>query len=310
MPDDDVDDLAEATETNWLQGSLLPADLAIQPLQWVHPDAPATKIARGAVRTAEQRARRDGGDGVVSEMLLVPGGLKEGDRMMVLTQTCDLVKPPEELSQVEVGRVFTTRSDRTIAEANDFGSARYQRVSEPDADPVLVLDYGRRALLDKGVLQSVEPDNSVVADWSSERAQTVARWLGRRYSRPAIPDKDYDEITRPVRERWIVLVDEEPELAREISEEYPEMRFRRDGEKIVIYVLSRNQHPSEELALELIGILSEALEPVHGADGLDFPTDRRSYYTFRKHDELTTLPLDMEWASHEEGEPTGALPPG
>jgi hypothetical protein len=108
---------------------------------------------------------------------------------MVITQSCDIVKRPDELPQIEVARVFTTRNDRIIAEAQDFGSARYFRVNDPSEETGVILDYGWRGLLDKGFIHVLVPDNGVLDGLTAERRQTLARWLGQRYSRPAAPTR-------------------------------------------------------------------------------------------------------------------------
>lgn len=292
--------------TEWLQGSLLPADTSVQPQHWVHVAAPETRLARGAVTDA-QRGLKEGQD--LPEILAVGGGLKDGDRLMVISQTCDLVKPASELPQLEVARVFVTDNPKILAQASHFGSARYQRVSAPNMEPVWVLDYGQRALLEKGFLRAYAPDNSIASTWTPERAAVIARWLGRRYSRPAIPDEDYKEVTEPIRQRWMRLIDEEAELAAELSSAYPELRYRREDDgHLTIYTLALEEHPDEALALELYGVLQEALEPVHGTGNVSFPTEKRSYHSFTQHDEMSSTLIDLEWASHDETEPTGALP--
>src|SRR3954470_15174241 len=112
----------ENPELPWEQGSLLPEDSGVTPLQWVHPDNPTSKAARGFIK----QARRQGDE--LPNPVAFPSPGREGERWMVITQSCDIIKPPDQLGQVEVARVFATTKPQVIAEAHDFGSARYFRV--------------------------------------------------------------------------------------------------------------------------------------------------------------------------------------
>lgn len=293
---------AAAGEPSWEQGSLLPADLAVSPLQWIHPDNAATKPTRGAVKAHIQK------HGETTGPLAGAVSLREGDRLMVITQTCDVIKDASALPQIEVARLFTTAKDKVIAQAQNFGSFRFFKVGEAADGQALILDYGQRALLDKGFLEAVEPDNLVVEKWASDRAKTLARWLGQRYSRPAIPDEDYEQITGPVREAWKQLLDEEPTTATSFNAEYAEWRYRRERDgTLTLYVLSPKAEPNETTGLEVTDFLTQAIEP-HYPGEVKVATDHRSYHTFTKADELSTEQISMEWASQDEDADDPVLP--
>lgn len=285
----------------WEQGSLLPESATVPPLQWVHPDSPATKTAKGAVTNARRRAE-------VTEPLPVAGPGKQGDRMMVISQSCDIIKPAGELPQVEVARVFSTDKPRTIAQAQDFGSARYFRVNAPAESIAAILDYGQRALLDKGFLSAVEPDNTLLDAFTEEQRRTLAAWLGRRYSRPAVPNEDYPLITSPVREAWKQLVETDAETAQRFNREYAEWRYRREDDgSLTIYILALSDEPDAMTALEVSDFLTQTLGPVYPGP-VNVATNKRSYATFTKADELSTEMIDMEWASRDEDADDAALP--
>lgn len=287
--------------TGWEQGSLLPDGVGVLPLQWVHPGHPATKIARGAVADAKRR-----GDTV--RPFPVPGPGRQGDRMVVTTQTCDLAKPADQLPQVEVARVFLTESLRTIAQAQDFGSARYFRLDDGADQAAAVLDYGQRALLDKGFLTAVAPDNTLLLQTTPAQRKTLARWLGQRYSRPAIPDEDHATITGPIRSAWRTLLDDDAETARRFNVEYAEWRYRREDDgSLTLFILSAARQPDELTGLEVTDFLTQALAPAYPGP-VHVATDKRSYDTFTKTDELTTDQISMEWASYDELEGNAAHP--
>ena len=291
-----------AAEPGWEQGSLLPADAAVLPLQWVHPANPQLKAGRSAMKVAE----RDGTPLTTPFTVEVPA--KQGDQMMVVTQTCDIAKAPGDMPQVEVARVFKTASEKTIAQAQDFGSARYFRVNAFDQPEAVILDYGQRALLDKGFLGAVKPDNALVGGWDVAQRERLARWLGQRYSRPAIPDEDYEQIARPVRDAWKKLVEEEPNLAAHYNRTFSEWRYRREDDgSLTLYVLAPEPEPDAVLALEVGDFLTEAIKAKFSGP-VTVATDRRSYHTFTKADELITEQISMEWASQDEDSSSAAVP--
>lgn len=292
----------QAAEPDWEQGSLLPADAGTLPLQWVHPANPQLKAGKSAIKVAEREGKP------LNTPFAVAVPAKQGDRMMVITQTCDIVKTPGEMPQVEVARVFTTTSEKMIAQAQDFGSARYFRVNAFLETETLILDYGHRALLDKGFLGVVVPDNTLVDGWDVAQRERLARWLGQRYSRPAIPDEDYEQITRPVREEWKKLVEEDPETAAEYNRTFSEWRYRREDDgSLTLYVLSPDPEPDAVLALEVGDFLADAIKTVFPGP-VNVATDRRSYHTFTKADELSTEQISMEWASQDEHSGDAAIP--
>lgn len=142
---------------------------------------------------------------------------------------------------------------------------------------------------------------------SPERRQTLARWLGQRYSRPAVPDEDYRLITGPVREAWKQLLGEEPGTAKRFNRAYAEWRYRREEDgSLTVYILSAREDPDETTALEVIEFLAEALGGYPGK--ITVATDKRSYFTFTKADEMTTEQISMEWASQDESMEGVALP--
>jgi hypothetical protein len=228
--------------------------------------------------------------------------------MMVITQACDIIKPPTALPQVEIALVRPTTNAKMIAQAQSFGSARYFRVNSPDQGEALVLDYGQRALIDKGLLSTVSPDNTLVNGWTREQQQRLARWLGRRYDRPAIPDEDYEQITRPIRLAWSELLNDEPETAASYNRVYCEWRYRRETDgSLTVFVLSPDARPDETIALEIASFIVEAIQPCFSGR-IDVATDSRSYHTFSKADELTTEQIDMEWASYDEESGQASFP--
>lgn len=92
----------------------------------------------------------------------------------------------------------------------------------------------------------------LVGGWDVPQRERLARWLGQRYSRPAIPDEDYEQITSPVRDAWKKLVEDEPGIAAQYNRTFSEWRYRREEDgSLTLYVLSPEREPDAVLALEV-----------------------------------------------------------
>jgi hypothetical protein len=302
MTDDAKDVTTQALrETAWRQGSLLPRGIATPPTLWAHPARQGVKAARSEIAVA----RRQGSE--VTAPRIATRAFREDERLVVISQTCDILKAPEVLPQVEAALAITTATAEIIDEALNLGSARFRLLQTHASGEAVVLDYAWRTFLDKGFLLECEPDNTIVDGYDVADIKTLARWLGRRYARPVLGDADVRDIADPVRDRWAQLRRDEPESALRYSREYPEFRFRRESHGgLTLFVLSAQEEPDEMLGLEVAGLLAEVLEPIHGTVTVD--PGKRSYHTFTKADELSTEQIDLEWASYEEGAETGVLP--
>ena len=282
-------------EPDWEQGSLLPADAGALPLQWVHPSNPELKAGKSAMKVADL-----GGQPLTTPFpVAVPA--KQGDRMMVITQTCDIIKTPREMPQVEVARVRTTRNERMIAHAQDFGSARYFRINAFHEPEALILDYGHRALLDKGFVGAVAPDNALVGGTGTSpsangwRAGSVSATADRRS-----PMRITSRSPAPFATSggsWSRRTRRGPP-----STTAPSANGATDGR-----TTGRSRStcsrpiPSPTLCWRSRSatLLADAISTVF-AGPVNVATDRRSYHTFTKADELSTEQIGMKWASRDE----------
>jgi hypothetical protein len=172
------------------------------------------------------------------------------------------------------------------------------------AEPELSWEQGSLLPANAGVapLQWVHPDHP---------ASKIARGFvgqARRYSRPAVPDEDYPVVIEPIRRAWKRLLAEDPQAAERYNREYAEWRYRREQDSsLTIYILSPREDPDEVTALEVTDLLTQALQGRYPGR-VRVATDKRSYFTFTKADELTSEQIDMEWASHDEQAGDGEFP--
>ena len=258
---------------------------------WVHPDEQFDSKAVKGARSQDAP-------------FLFARSMKAGSRLAVISQTCDVIKPAELLPQVEVARVFLTSNPVVLAQASDAGSARYFLLAKA-SEGGWVLDYGWRAFLEKGFLVACTPDDSLLAHFERSDEARLSGWLGRRNGRPALDDADVADICDPIRRRFERLLEEERETAIRYAEEFIEFRFRREADgSVTIFLLSAKEQPDELLALEVMDLLKEAIPSVAAR----LSSDKISYATFTKADELSTEQIDLYWASYDEGESIGLVP--
>lgn len=283
--------------SGWEQGSLLPAPICLPIHAWAHPDRQAAPAVRKQVANIERK------ESVSEPTLVIARAPKPGNRLAVISQTCDLIKVPEQMPTVEVAVVFSTENNEMIAEGSNFASARFYRLTPPRINPALVLDFGWRDHIDKGFLLEHRPDNTLLIQWDRARRETFARWLGRRSSRPVLEDDDVATILDPLRRAWEAFIQAEAELARRCTESYSEFRFRRDGDTLWLYAISADTTPDATLGLEITEIFASALDPHHA----QVKTDLRTYGSITMAEYVATEQIDFEWASHTEGEAIGAV---
>jgi hypothetical protein len=246
-----------------------------------------TKLAKAAT----QRAHQGQGFPFVWER-----PAREVDRLVLLTQQCDVIKPPEEFPLVEFALAFETKSAGVLAEARLLTSARYFLLTRRDAEPPgVVLDVRFRCQADKGLLLELEPDNTLIDGVERQGQRHLADWLGRRYEREAVSDADTEQVVEPVRRGWRALSEERPELATQWAEQLAEIRYLRDeNNRLTIYGVAYEAGSEEEI-LEVLGWVLEQL-PAH-PDAELVVTD---LWQLSVAERLLTQEVDLEWASYEE----------
>ena len=111
-----------------------------------------------------------------------------------------------------------------------------------------------------------------------------------------------------MRDQWKKLVENDAANAAECNRTFSEWRYRREDDgSLTLYLLSPEPEPDAVLALEVGDFLADAIKTVFPGP-VNVATDRRSYHTFTKADELSTEQISMEWASQDEHAGDAAMP--
>lgn len=276
----------------WHQGSLLPAATSLRPTVWVSDKEQGWSKAR---KDASARARRT----ELSGPYIYERPSKPSDRFALITQECDVLKPPDEFPIVELALVLETSSDAVIREADSLTSARYFRLGDPEAGPpASVLDYRFRAQADKGILVEHDPDNALLSAMSEPRRNLLREWLGRRLGREAVSDDDTQLLVEPIRAEWKKLSEEQPETASRWGSMISELRFRHaEDSRLRLYVITHEEVDSADP--DLLEMVEWAVETLAWPESLvDVTITNEWVMTIGEH--RTTHEIDLAWASYEE----------
>jgi hypothetical protein len=150
--------------------------------------------------------------------------LAAGELLVIASQTCDLLKDQAKEPFVEAIRAFWTDAPSIIREAGR-NSARYfllqQRKTE-HSNQGLIADATFRVLIDKAALGQLEPEQCFNAE-DEKTPRKFSNWLGRRYSRPAVPDDYVRAIQKPIVQGIEKLSDSNP--LQGILDRLEEIRF-------------------------------------------------------------------------------------
>jgi hypothetical protein len=276
----------------WRQGSLLPPTASLRPAVWISHKEQGWSKAR---RDAKARSRR----AELSGPYIYERPSKPSDRFALITQECDVLKPPDEFPIVEFALVFETSSEAVIHEADSLSSARYLRLGDPTAaPPAAVLDYRFKAQAEKGRLVEHLPDNALVSKMSDTHLAVLREWLGRRLGREAVSDDDTRRIVEPIRSAWKQLTAEEPETASRWSEMTSELRFRHtEASRLGLYVITHDQIDAADP--DLLEMAEWAVEHIDWSESLiDIIVTNEWVMTIGEH--RATQEIDLAWASYEE----------
>lgn len=125
--------------------------------------------------------------------------LAAGELLVIVSQTCDLLKAQAKEPFVEAIRAFWTDVPSIIREAGR-NSARYfllQQRKVGDSNQGLIADGTFRVLIDKVALRQLEPIQCF-NEGDKATPKKFSNWLGRRYNRPAVPDDHVRAIQKPI----------------------------------------------------------------------------------------------------------------
>lgn len=275
----------------WEQGTLL----------WDVGDvflfAPAQPIS------AEAEAAAEVSSGSSMEIDAAIRDAVEGQLSVLVTHTCDIVKPPTKYPRVEVLGCFVEQDRSRLHQANT-NSARYFLINR---EVGLIADAATRTSIEKAVLLSRRPMN-----WPSSdiRLKRFRSWLGSRYTRPVDPDEVVEVLNNPIidrvkniRKNNVNGFSDVLDLVRSVHV------LRKNGSKpydvtLLFFVEEKNWEESRETIPGLFEDLHEQVSPGDVTLSYEVTTEQRITLS----DYLATTYFDLNSYSYEGEDTVGAEP--
>jgi hypothetical protein len=121
---------------------------------------------------------------------------KTGERLIVISQTCDIARPTSTEPCVLAARVFVTGDPKEIAIAQ--ASVRKFMLRRIDEKRAMIVDLTAIVQIEKPVLRGLQHEFGPL-DSSVER--TFRRWIGQRFARPDFPDGFVTAVLDPIASR-------------------------------------------------------------------------------------------------------------
>ncbi|MBI3970904.1 MAG: hypothetical protein HY332_06405 [Chloroflexi bacterium] len=233
--------------------------------------------------------------------------VKARERLVVVTQTCDIKAGEQAEPTVEV--LICTVEKSSFVQKVGPNSARWFVI---DAQAGLVAQAKYRVQIAKQVLAQLEPE---LWPGTSERWEQFVRWLARRYGRPAVDDRIVEAFQRPVTALFDQLEAEQPELVAAFNQAVREVRITQPTTdeppfKLVVVLLTRGGDLTEEEQRaigEVAGALDSGVDPrIVQVEAVEV----RSEDTYAVRDYFATVPLYLEYFTYRGDDVEGAEPFG
>ncbi len=185
-------------DAGWEQGTLLPP-LASSVI--FHPSNPVTTASRTAVRKGVPTSFEATG---FTPHNIASGVPRPSDRLVVITQTCDIVRSPNVEPTVMTMRAFITENKSILGAAASNSTRNFLL----DPDRGLVVDATVVSLIEKPFLATLTPE---IGAADPETQRRFGLWLGHRFNRPALPDRVVEAVVIPILESLRTMQEEEDE---------------------------------------------------------------------------------------------------
>lgn len=195
--------------------------------------------------------------------------LAPADRLIVASQTCDIVKPPDKEPYVEFVVGHWTSDRALIHDAGKRSFRRFvleRRRDKNGQEVCLIADATMWVRVQKQGLVGVVPEGCYL-EAVAGTARTWRKWLARRYDREPLADDLVKAVQRPIVDAYEAL---RRNPLRRVIDGFMEIRFCPLTESapysvdiVLLYNPDRHPEPANPLeVLELRGWIADALAKV------------------------------------------------
>jgi hypothetical protein len=288
MKPDDVGE--ELIRRGWCQGSLLKATSAQKSWLVLNTSKEASHEEKDSVST------------LASSSIWSPHQeiLNENDFLILISQTCDIQKPPEKEPYVEAMRAYWTLERNIIHQAGKNSVRLFliqRRTTTEGKEEALIADAADRIQIEKASLLMLTPQPGF-KESDTITPRRFRQWLARRYNRQALPDSIVNAVQKPIvkaidklhetdeRHRILDGISEILFLLQNATAPYQvDMLFIRDERSDVPAV-------SKEDAAKLAGWLADVLRKGGGAQLADWEILNTKEISVYDYTNAFELPLD------------------
>lgn len=203
-------------EKGWQQGVLLPS---LSASVHFNLDDPLTRIALTAKPEADTQYQQQvlKGRPPLTRIAVGIGPIKTKDRLVIISQTCDIVKRPTLEPTVSAIRAFFASDIETVRRAG--GSNKRQFIL--DEGRQLIAEMGPIVNIEKPALLELTPEPGVPDELTREQ---FAHWIADRFSRLPHSDEIVGAVVKPVLDKLRQLQNNaDPDLA--VLDYIHEIRF-------------------------------------------------------------------------------------
>lgn len=242
----------------------------------------------------------------------LPINLPQNAKLIVISHDCDIVNPSytsEPWLEVLVAHPITSQEGQFThgknprklhIEAYEGGTQRFYE-----------LDVHEKFRTSRHCLESGSPDCSIAL--AKPAIQVLARWVGKRYSRPSFPNSFEARIPNGARKKIKKLLQRDGTDVKGIflalsDEELPPGQPYEVILRVVVATQAAEDDTREEVALRLVSELQALMNDCEGIHVYD--ADLSTLREFSLEDFLATKPWDYEYISSEQGTDDASLTEG
>lgn len=242
----------------------------------------------------------------------LPVDLPQDARLIVISHDCDIVSPSylsEPWLELLIARPIASLDGQFTHGKNP--RKLHITAKENGSERFYALDIHEKFRTSRQCLESGPPDFSTTLEKSA--TQLVARWVGKRYSRPSFPNLFEARIPDRVRKKIRKLLKRDGADVKGIFLALTDAELTAaDSYEVILRVVvateAAEDDTREEVALRVVSELQALMNECDGIHVSD--ADLNTLREFSLEDFLATKPWDYEYVSAEQGTNEDSLAEG
>lgn len=231
--------------------------------------------------------------------------LKSKEKLIVVSQDCDILAKPEVEPYVEAMICTSTENQKILA--MEFSWRQFV----VDKDTGLFVQAKYRTLVKKELLEEFEPQPWPGLEW---RRRDFVRWLGVRFTRPAIPTEVVEAFEQPARHVLKNLRVENASLLIDFNRSVREMRLAvlrdsKDAPFRVQPIIVLNPDGVSSEGADAVKAITDQIQAASDTSRISLNSARiTTYEDMTAAEYLNSFEWYLDYFTYEGGEIVGAEP--